>query len=52
MLQSKPARRSIALMLVVLGAVLMFLTTEAWAGGLLLALGISVELIGIAMKHK
>jgi hypothetical protein len=39
-------------MILILGATLIFLATEAWAGVLLVILGISIELIGIAMRHR
>ena len=45
-------RRILALLLVLLGAAMIFLATNAWAGALLVALGISIEAVGIAMKHK
>lgn len=49
MLRGIVVRRAVALLLIVLGAALMFLTLETWAGlGLLLAGG-SVELIGHAL---
>jgi hypothetical protein len=39
-------------MLVLLGAIMIFLATNALAGVLLMALGILIEVIGIAMKRK
>jgi hypothetical protein len=38
--------------LVVLGGVLMALAPEIWAGLLVLALGVAVEMAGIALEHK
>jgi len=45
-------RRAIALIMVMLGAILMFLAPEAWPGGLVLMLGVALELVGIALEHK
>lgn len=52
MLIKPSTRRYLAVLLVLVGAALIFLATEAWAGALLVLLGISLEVIGIAMKHK
>lgn len=52
MLRNQSIRRPLALLLVVLGAILIFLATNAWAGAALVVLGISIELIGIAIRHK
>jgi hypothetical protein len=40
--------------MVVLGGVLMYLApeTEKWAGLVVLALGVVIELAGIALEHK
>ena len=40
------------MLLVGLGILLIFLAPETWAGLLLLVLGISIELIGIALRHR
>ena len=45
-------RRSLAVLLIVLGAMMLLLAPTTWAGVLLLVLGVSVELIGIALKHR
>jgi type IV secretory pathway VirB2 component (pilin) len=45
-------RRVIAVILVVLGAILMFLAPEAWPGALVLILGVVLELVGIALEHS
>ena len=46
-------RRPLALVLVVLGGLLMFLAPEKyWLGGVLLALGVVVELVGITLEKK
>lgn len=41
-----------AMILVVLGGVLMVLAPEMWVGIVLLALGVAVELAGIALERK
>ncbi len=48
----KRSRRILAGFLVVLGGVLLFLAPEMWAGLLLLALGVLIELAGIALERK
>lgn len=40
------------MLLIVLGATLMFLAPETWAGLALLGVGISLELAGIALHHR
>ncbi len=45
-------RRPLAAALVIFGAVLIFLTPATWAGAVLLVLGITLEAIGIMLKHK
>ncbi|MHB1590828.1 MAG: hypothetical protein ACYCTW_04745 [Sulfuricella sp.] len=52
MIKNTRIRRTGALILVVLGAILMFLAPEVWQGALLLALGIIIELVGIALEHN
>ncbi|MFA5123754.1 hypothetical protein [Zavarzinia sp.] len=52
MLRKTAIRRPIALALVVFGAVLMFLAPETWAGLALLAIGVSLEVAGIALRHR
>jgi len=52
MIMNTRTRRASAVTLVVLGAILMFLAPEAWPGALVLALGIVLELVGIALEHK
>ena len=52
MLRKSHLRRPLAALLVVLGATMMFLAPETWAGALLLALGITIEVIGITLKHR
>lgn len=48
----KRSRRTLALILVVLGGVLIFLAPEMWTGVLLLALGVAIEVAGIALERK
>lgn len=41
-----------AVVLVVLGGVLMILAPEIWAGLVMLALGVCIELAGIALERQ
>lgn len=52
MLRKQRTRRVLATLLVVLGGVLMYLAPEIWAGLLVLALGVVIELAGIALEHR
>ncbi|MCR4305046.1 MAG: hypothetical protein NUV63_12635 [Gallionella sp.] len=52
MLRNSRTRRASAIIMVVLGAILMFLAPEAWPGALVLILGVALELAGIALEHK
>lgn len=52
MLRKTHIRRPFAVALMLLGAVVMYSAPESWEGALILALGVSIELIGIAIKHK
>ena len=52
MLKHPRPRRASAVILVALGAILMFLAQEAWPGALVLILGVALELAGIALEHK
>lgn len=52
MFKNPNIRRPVATLLVVLGAAMMFFATEAWAGVALLVLGITIEVIGIALKRR
>lgn len=46
-------RRKLAIALVVLGGILMFLAPDKyWLGGVLLALGVVLELVGITLERK
>jgi len=52
MLKKRRSRRVLAIVLVVVGGVLMALAPEMWIGLLLLALGVVIELAGIALERK
>jgi len=52
MSRKQTIRRILVVLFVLLGAAMIFLATNAWTGALLVALGISIEAVGIAMKHK
>jgi len=52
MLKKKSTRRFLSVLLILIGAALIFLATEAWLGVVLVVLGIAIEIIGIAMKLK
>ena len=52
MIKNTHTRRISAVILVVLGAMLMFLAPEAWPGALVLGLGVVLELVGIALEHQ
>jgi len=51
-LRDRRSRRFLALFLVMLGGVLMYLAPEVWGGLAVLALGVVVELAGIALERK
>jgi len=52
MLNKRRPRRILAGVLIVLGGVLMYLAPEIWAGLAVLALGVVIELIGIALERN
>lgn len=52
MLRKTHIRRPLAALLMILGAAMMYLAPQTWAGILLLVLGVSVEVAGIALKRK
>lgn len=52
MINNMRTRRASAAIMVALGAVLMIMAPEIWAGLLLLILGVVLELAGIALGHK
>jgi hypothetical protein len=51
-LRNRRSRRVLALLLVVLGGVLIYLAPEVWGGLAVLALGVLIELAGIALERK
>lgn len=52
MLKQGHLRRTVAALLAVAGAMLMYFATQAWAGVALLILGVALEVIGIALRRK
>lgn len=52
MLRNSRIRRPVAFLLMLLGAAMMLLASETWVGVLLLALGVTIEVVGISLKHK
>lgn len=46
----RSTRRGLSSLLVIIGAAVIFLATEAWSGILLVALGMSIELIAVILK--
>ena len=53
MVMHQRSRRILAVALIILGAVLMFFApSKYWMGGVLLALGVFIEAIGIALEKK
>lgn len=45
-------RRASAVMMVIVGMALMLLAPEIWLGALLFAVGVVIELVGIALERK
>lgn len=41
-----------SVLLILIGAVLIFFATEAWLGIILVLIGVSIEIIGISMRQK
>ncbi|MDO8990550.1 MAG: hypothetical protein Q7U91_13070 [Sideroxyarcus sp.] len=52
MLRKTHIRRPIAVLLMLLGAAMIYLASETTTGIVLLLLGVGVELLGITYKHK
>jgi Zn-dependent membrane protease YugP len=52
MIKNQRNRRTIAVIMIILGAILMLLAPEVWPGALLFAAAIVLELIGIALERK
>ena len=52
MLRKPHIHRPVAVLLMLLGAAMLLLAFETWAGAVVLALGVFVEAAAIAVKHK
>ena len=52
MLKKPYNRRFITVLLVISGGTMIYLASLAWAGLLLLAMGIAIEVVGITLKHR
>ncbi len=52
MLKKTRSRRTLALVLIALGGVLMVLAPEIWAGVVLLVLGVLLELAGVLLERR
>ena len=52
MLRKRRSRRTLAMILVILGGVLMAMAPEIWAGLVVLVLGVALELAGIALERR
>lgn len=52
MIRNTMLRRSLAAILVLGGALLMLLSPPVWIGAAPLALGIVLEILGIALAHR
>jgi membrane-bound ClpP family serine protease len=52
MIKNRRVRRISATIMVVLGAVMMFLAPAVWQGLVLFVLGVVLELLGIALERK
>jgi 1,4-dihydroxy-2-naphthoate octaprenyltransferase len=52
MMRKTHIRRPVAVLAMLLGATMIFLGSETWAGILVLALGVIIEAVGIAFTHK
>jgi hypothetical protein len=52
MIRKTHIRRPVAVLAMLLGAALIYLGSETWAGLLVLTLGVLIEVIGIAFTHK
>jgi hypothetical protein len=52
MLRKSQIRRPVAALAMLAGAVMIFLGSETWAGASVFALGVLIEVAGIALRHK
>lgn len=52
MIRNPRTRRILSLTLIILGGLLLYLApADIWLGGLLLVLGVVLEIAGVAMRH-
>lgn len=51
MIRNRAVRRTVALVLVVLGGLLMMLAPPIWIGAIPFVLGVLLEVVGIALEH-
>ena len=51
MIRNRPLRRSVAAVLMIMGALLMLFAPPVWVGAIALAAGLVLEAIGIAIEH-
>lgn len=52
MMRRTHIRRPVAVMAMLVGAAMIFLGSETWAGILVFVLGVIIEAVGIAFTHK
>ncbi len=52
LVRSKKPRRALAATALIAGALLMWLSPEALGGALLMAAGISLEILGVWLEHR
>lgn len=53
MIKNPRTRRILSLALLILGGVMLFLApAEMWAGAILVALGIALEIAGAVLRHR
>jgi Zn-dependent membrane protease YugP len=52
MIRNRRSRRTVALLLMVAGGLLMLLSTDVGAGLLVFGLGVLLELVGLALEHR
>ncbi len=52
MLRRTHIRRPVAVLAMLVGAAMIFLGSETWAGVLVFVLGVLIEAVGIAISHK
>jgi hypothetical protein len=51
MITNRTVRRTVAVILIILGGLLMLFAPPVWIGAIPLAMGIVLELIGIRIEH-